>query len=189
MYRLRSYLFCVSCGRRLYGKTKRKHAYYVCAPKKAWVPEGHPPSTYWVREDGLLDGVTAFLADHVFGRYRRELLDANLRTVDEGARRAREDKITALRRSIADTEAKGRRLVRNLEIMDDVDQEFIREINERRAELRSQRETLERQLTEVEDEVRRAPNPALLDYLPVTAVDLAEMPDELSRRLFEALRL
>lgn len=48
---------------------------------------------------------------------------------------------------------------------------------------------MERQLVEAEDEVRRAPNPALLDYLPVSAVELAEMPDELSRRPFEALRL
>jgi site-specific DNA recombinase len=29
----------------------------------------------------------------------------------------------------------------------------------------------------------------LIDYLPVNAVDLAALPDELSRRLFEALRL
>jgi hypothetical protein len=29
----------------------------------------------------------------------------------------------------------------------------------------------------------------LLDYLPITPIDLVELPDELSRRLFEALRL
>ena len=48
---------------------------------------------------------------------------------------------------------------------------------------------MEQQLAQAEDEVQYAPNPALLDYLPVTAIDLADMPDELSRRLFEALRL
>jgi hypothetical protein len=31
--------------------------------------------------------------------------------------------------------------------------------------------------------------PMLLDYLPIAPVDLAELPDELSRSLFEALRL
>jgi site-specific DNA recombinase len=41
----------------------------------------------------------------------------------------------------------------------------------------------------LDDEVHRAPNPALLDQLPVTSVDLADMPDEISRQLFEALRL
>jgi hypothetical protein len=48
---------------------------------------------------------------------------------------------------------------------------------------------MERQLVEVEDEVHRAPNPTLLDHLPITPIDLADLPDELSRRLFEALRL
>ncbi|WP_435120022.1 recombinase family protein [Amycolatopsis thermoflava] len=189
IYKLRSYIFCVSCGRRLYGKTKRQHAYYVCAPKKAWVPEGHPSSTYWVRERNLLEGLTAFLAAQVFGPYRRELLDASLRTIDDNAQQERQDRIIALRRSITETETKSKRLVRSLEIADDVDQAFIRDINERRAELRSHKEDLERQLAKAEDEVQRAPNPTLLDYLPVTPIDLVELPDELSRRLFEALRL
>ena len=36
---------------------------------------------------------------------------------------------------------------------------------------------------------RQEPSPALLDQLPVTPVDLASMPDEISRELFEAVRL
>ncbi|WP_433264677.1 hypothetical protein ACQPZF_35745 [Actinosynnema sp. CS-041913] len=79
--------------------------------------------------------------------------------------------------------------MRTLEVTDDVDQAFIRDINERRADLRSQRDELARQLAEAENKVQRAPNPTLLDYLPITPVDLVELPDELSRRLFEALRL
>ncbi|WP_433264845.1 recombinase family protein [Actinosynnema sp. CS-041913] len=189
IYRLHSYLFCVLCGRRLYGKSKWGRAYYVCAPKKAWIPEGHPPSTYWVRESNLLDGLNAFLADHVFGPYRRQLLDASLRMIDQNARQEHQAKIIALRRSITETETKSKRLVRTLEVADDVDQAFIRDINERRADLRSQRDELARQLAEAEDEVQRAPNPTLLDHLPITPVDLVELPDELSRRLFEALRL
>ena len=35
----------------------------------------------------------------------------------------------------------------------------------------------------------QAPNPDLLSRLPVSPVDLTEMPDEVSRKLFEALRL
>jgi hypothetical protein len=38
-------------------------------------------------------------------------------------------------------------------------------------------------------ELAHAPNPALLDQLPVSPVDLPELPDDISRRLFEALRL
>lgn len=189
IYKLRSYLFCVPCGRRLYGKSKRDIAYYVCAPKKAWVPKGHPRSTYWVRESNLLDGLTAFLAAQVFGPYRHQLLDANLKIIDEKVQRERHEKITALRRSTADTDTKSKRLVRSLELAEEVDQAFIRDINERRAELRTQKEALQQQLDEIEDQVQRAPNPTLLDYLPITPIDLTELPDELSRRLFEALRL
>ncbi len=189
VYKLRSYLFCVPCGRRLYGKTKHQRPYYVCAPKKAWVPEGHPASTYWVRESNLLEGLTSFLADHVFGPYRRHLLDAGLRTIDETAHKERQKRIAALRRSITETDTKSKRLVRSLEITDDVDQAFIRDINERRAELRSHRESLEHQLADAQDQVQRAPNPALLDHLPISAIDLTELPDELSRQLFESLRL
>lgn len=33
-YLLRTYLFCGLCGRRMYGKTRRDRAYYVCAPAR-----------------------------------------------------------------------------------------------------------------------------------------------------------
>jgi site-specific DNA recombinase len=36
---------------------------------------------------------------------------------------------------------------------------------------------------------QQAPNPGLPDYLPVMPIDLALLPDDISRRLFEALRL
>ena len=65
----------------------------------------------------------------------------------------------------------------------------IRDLNERRAELRVQKESLVQQLADLEDQVHQTPNPDLLGRLPVTSVDLDRIPDELSRRLFEALRL
>ncbi|MFD2468898.1 recombinase family protein [Amycolatopsis silviterrae] len=187
-YKLRSFLFC-SCGRRMHGKSKHERAYYVCVPKKEWRPEGHPGSTPWIQERYFVDGPAAFLSSRVFGRYRQRLLEANLQAVDEDAQQGSQKKIAALRRSIADTEAKSKRLLRSLEVAEDVDQELIRDINERRAELRAEREQFERQLVTAEDEVKLAPNPALLGFLPMAAVDLAAMPDQLSRRLFESLRL
>ena len=77
------------------------------------------------------------------------------------AESARHETIAALRRAITETQTKSKRLVGNLKLADDVDQEFIRDITERGAELRSQREELERQLAQAEDEVHRAPNPTL----------------------------
>jgi hypothetical protein len=82
-----------------------------------------------------------------------------------------------------------RRLVRNLELADDVDQDLFRDINERRAELRSHRTSLERQLAAAEEQAHQTHNPVLLDHLPVAAIDLDGMADETTRRLFEALRL
>ena len=49
--------------------------YYVCAPKKSYRPEGHPPSI-WLPETGLLIGLTDFQLTRVFGPYRHTLLDA-----------------------------------------------------------------------------------------------------------------
>lgn len=104
------------------------------------------------------------------------------------AKKDRKTKITALRRAITEAETKRKNLVRNLELTD-VDQDFVRDVNERRAELQGEIETLKAQLTTAEDEVQQASNPGLLDFLPVTPVELTDLPDELSRKLFEALRL
>ncbi len=40
VYRLRSYLFCALCGRRMLGKSVRNTPYYVCSPKKGLQPAG-----------------------------------------------------------------------------------------------------------------------------------------------------
>lgn len=73
-YRLRGYLYCSLCGRRMSGRTLRDTPYDVCAPKKGYVPPGHPPACgFWIGEEHLVDGLGAFLADRVFGAYRRGL--------------------------------------------------------------------------------------------------------------------
>jgi site-specific DNA recombinase len=66
---------------------------------------------------------------------------------------------------------------------------FISGIKQRRAELRAQREELERQIAKAQEQAQDTRDPALLDHLPVAVVDLDGMLDDQSRRLFEALRL
>jgi hypothetical protein len=67
-YRLRTYLFCALCGRRMYGKTRRGHGYYVCAPKKGYLPDGHPGAgSFWIGEQALLTQLGEFLNQRVFG--------------------------------------------------------------------------------------------------------------------------
>ncbi len=101
----------------------------------------------------------------------------------------RERQVAALHRAIADTEARSKRLLRNFELVDDPDQDMGRDIAERRIELRSERVALQQKLAALEDEEAAAPNPGLLRALPVGPVELDELPEDLSRRLFEALRL
>lgn len=189
-YLLRTYLFCELCGRRMFGKTRHQHSYYVCAPKKGYAPEGHPTGgTFFVREDILLDRISEFLSHHVFGAYRRSLLDAHIRSLDLTAHQEHEQRVTALRRSITETETKIKRTIRNLELVDDPGQDLIRDITERRAELRAQKQQFETQLAEVEQLILHAPNPDLIDALPVAKIQIDKLPEELTRSLFEALRL
>jgi hypothetical protein len=65
----------------------------------------------------------------------------------------------------------------------------FRQLNERRAELRDERSRLEADLVEVEQQIEHAPNPELLDALPVGPIDVEQLPEDTARRLFEALRL
>lgn len=191
-YRLRTYLFCDLCNRRMYGKVRGKYPYYVCAPKKAYIPPGHPSaSTIFVREDALLNLLSRFLSTNVFGSYRKNLLATRMRTIDSDAQRERQQEVAALQRSIADTDTKIKRAIRNLELVDDPDPDFVRDVHQRRAELRAHKLHLETKLTELERAAQDAPNPDLIDALPVIDSDLHldQLPEETARRLFEALRL
>lgn len=51
-YRLRSYVHCGACSRRMGGRAPHGRSYYVCCPVGA-APDGHPPGI-WVPEDGLV---------------------------------------------------------------------------------------------------------------------------------------
>ncbi|MTD54850.1 recombinase family protein [Amycolatopsis pithecellobii] len=188
VYPLRSFVYCDLCGRRMSGNTPTAHRYYACAPKRAWRPEGHP-TICRVREDTLLDTLESFLSTRVFGAYRQDLLALNLKAVDGAAQRDRNHRIHALERAIIDTHTKSRNLLRTLEIAKDVNQDLIRDINERRAELKVERTALESQLDEAKADAQKAPNAALLQQLPTGRIRLGGLPDELTRQLFEALRL
>ncbi|SED61802.1 Site-specific DNA recombinase [Amycolatopsis tolypomycina] len=188
VYPLRSFVYCELCGRRMCGNKPTALRYYACAPKRAWRPEGHP-TICRVREDSLLEALESFLDSRLFGAYRQDLLDRNLKDLDHAGRRNRVDRIRALERALADNATKSKNLLRTLEVADDVSKEMVRDINERRAELKVEKASLEAQLEEAEETARQAPNADLLHELPLGAVRLDGLPDELSRQLFEALRL
>lgn len=193
VYRLRGYVFCALCGRRIHGKPSRRSTYYVCAPKAEYRPEGHPPSI-WMREDALLEHLANFLCTHVFSPARRQLLDEYAEVVDGQPQQERQQRVASLRAAVADHAARSRRLVRGLELLDRPDPSLLHEIAERHAELRVQQHTLQQQLAaELNEEGHhdqyRQKAHVPLSQVPVTSAQLSGLPDELSRSLFDALRL
>src|SRR5579884_4132817 len=104
-YLLRGMLFC-ACGRRMYGNQRHHAAYYTCWPKNnnRGRPDkytGHPTAVY-LREDAVLDAVSSFFANRVFGRQRRTILTADLATTDDREARARDAEGQRLHRRLAD---------------------------------------------------------------------------------------
>jgi hypothetical protein len=167
-YPLRSYLFCVGCGRRMFGKTRRGHAYYACQPAAGKTPAAHPGSI-WIRESDLLAGLSEFFANRVLGAGRRDLLAAGLADADATAATQRRNRIAALRRDLADIDTRRVRLIRSLERTDDPDGELAREVYQRLAQLRADHDTATAELRDLEDApaptptpgtARRAPGPA-----------------------------
>ncbi|MEC3974357.1 recombinase family protein [Amycolatopsis sp. H20-H5] len=189
-YLLRTYLFCGGCGRRMYGKTRRGHAYYVCAPKKGYVPAGHPAAgSFWIREDTIVDKLNEFLSAYIFGIYRRSLLGDTARDLGAAAQRERDQRLAALRREIDDNAQMIKNVVRSFALFDKPTEDLVRDINEQRAELHERKSQLEDQLSEAQEENQQAPNPDLLDALPTGEVLIDELPEDVARRLFEVLRL
>ena len=189
-YLLRTYLFCGGCGRRMNGKTRRGHAYYVCAPKKGYIPEGHPAAgSFWIREDAIVAKLNEFLSAHIFGAYRRSLLGDTARELGAAAKQERQQRIDALRREIDDTTRMIKNLVRSLALFDRPTKDLVDEVNDERDTLHKRKVQLGAQLAEVEEQNQQAANPGLLDVLPMGEVRVEELPEDVARRLFEALRL
>jgi hypothetical protein len=149
-------------------------------PKKGYIPDGHPTGgSFFVREGAITDHLNTFLNRHVFSDYRRSLLATS--DIDTTARR--DQQLTALRRDIADTETKSKRLIRSLELVDEPDQELIRDINECRAELREQQAQLRDRIEHLEADDLLTPNPALIDVLPTGYTEVDQLPEPLARAL------
>jgi len=94
----RTYLFrgtlCCSCGRRMIGVPRHGKSYYLCRSSNTnrCRPDkylGHEKALYF-REDAVLDAVSRFFANRVFGSDRRTILETELAGVDDQADRDRE---------------------------------------------------------------------------------------------------
>ncbi len=211
-YVLRSYVRCDLCGRRMFGKSRHEIPYYACQPdpnehrNQPWFP-AHPKSL-WIREEILLTAVARFFATRVFGPDRRAhlrtALEASRRTDGPAERIARER--TALEQGIATIEDRQGRLIRALadagaaaggggQPSEEPDPETERAyrdgIRKEHAALGAQRRALAEQLArlDVPEPAAQPDYSALVDMLPLLDVDLALLPEEKQRRLYEAFGL
>lgn len=190
IYRLRSYIVCELCGKRMFGKTRKTRTYYYCQPRGPRQPEGHPP-TIWLPEHDLLTATTNFFNTHVFGPNRQELLAASVTTADLDQARAHQEKIDAVRRTINDLELRQERLLRTLEERDDPTGAIFDRLQQRLTSLAGDHRTKLTELSQLQNAAQAHPVNAvdLIHYLPETTLDLADMPHHLLRQLCDAFAL
>ena len=204
-YQLRAYVFCDLCGRRMFGKTRRQHAYYACQPdtrhhdgRTDWY-DGHPASL-WVREDFLLDLVHAFFADRVFGPARHDLLRAQLTQHASAVTRSADAAVTAQRKQlgklIADLKRRRDNLIAEIEDQPstgdpDADRAYRQSIQHRFAELTTEHRGRTQELARLAAAIPPQPasDPELLEQIPGLPVALNRVPEPLQRRLYDAFQL
>jgi hypothetical protein len=120
---------------------------------------------------------------------RSALLAEQLAGSEHVATTDRDDEAGRLQSAINDAQQRRNRLLRSLELADDPDGELVNNVNVRLVELRAEIESLTTQLRDVQERPDPTPTPALLDLLPSVGPDLARVPEEHARRLFDAFRL
>ncbi|MBT8227520.1 MAG: recombinase family protein [Dactylosporangium sp.] len=188
-YLLRSYVSCELCeGRRMHGK--RNHArtpYYCCQPRERKRPDGHP-ATIWLREDELLDGLTAFFNQRILGPDRITLASRSIDTAAVHAAEEHQQRTRAACRAIDDVKQRLDRLTTILEERDDPDGTVFARIQSRLIELETQLLEREIALARLETEAPLvAPGSIdLLEHLPEVQLDLTALPADHLQRLLSA---
>lgn len=142
-YLLRGLLRC-GCGRRMQGVQRHGTPYYTCWPRgnnrgRPDKYEGHAKAIY-IREDSLLDAITRFYADRVFGVTRREILKKDLTNVDDRAAQERESERKRLQRTVADLARRQEGIMRQVQD-GNPDDPFARGLRETYNDLDGQKST------------------------------------------------
>ncbi len=197
-YLLRSYLRCDLCSRRTYGSTKRSYTYYRCTPNAknhAHLPwfAGHP-SHVLVREDQLTEPLGQFFAQRVFGSSRKILLAASVTaTAADPAVDIRKATLTA---EIAELQQSQENLIKELASLKpsgdpDVDDAWRAGIQTRFAATIAEQRTKKQLLAGIvrEEQMAAPVDIDLLDLLPEEQVDLARLPEDQQRRIYDAFHL
>ncbi|WHT17405.1 hypothetical protein N8J89_30355 [Crossiella sp. CA-258035] len=148
----------------------------------------------YLRESSILDAVSRFLADRVFGVQRREILSADLAGLDDRAACQRQAERVRLQRVVAELARRQTSVLRQAQD-GDPDDPFAQGLRTTYNELEAQRRAT---LTSIADldaadegevDMPSAHDLALLDALPYLKLNLAEAPEDQLRHLFETLQL
>ena len=208
-YRLRSYVHCTLCDRRMFGKMGRGNVYYACQkdPNQhsdaPWYSD-HPVSVL-VREDLLISAVSRFFAQRVYGPDRRFFLAEDVAKELGGVTPAdtRDRERASLEEAIAATERKQSRLIQSLALGFNGDQTAAEEfdqaeeiafrnaIRKEHAALTKQHQELKNQLVALlsADAVPDLGGRELLEALPHLDLTVDSLPEEEQRILFDAFNL
>jgi hypothetical protein len=194
-YVLRSRLFCSLCNRRLSGKqratTARTLTYYQCPhdPGIRRHAAAYPEHRFvTVREEHVLDAITGFYAERVFGPDRAALLAAIV-PVTTAAKIARTTARTkALRKKLDKIDVAETALITELESPADPDnpaaQALRNRIRARFTELYAERTSIQTDLAALKATAAEpADDPTLLDELPILGDIITNAPATLVERL------
>ncbi|RMI33572.1 recombinase family protein [Nocardia stercoris] len=196
-YVLRGMVFC-GCGRRMFGTYRHDSGYYMCYPRGN--NRGRPdkyadhPKALYLREDAVLDALTRFFADRVFGPHRRDLLAADLAGIDDRAVRERHAEQERLQRVVADVTRRQNSILRQAQD-GDPDDPFTKGLRGTYNNLDTEKTaalSVIAQLDAADDTEPHRPGTAdteLLDALPYLALNLPAAPEPLLRKLFEITQL
>ncbi|GAA1814995.1 recombinase family protein [Planosporangium flavigriseum] len=196
-YLLRSYVRCWLCDHRMFGKTRRGHAYYCCYPagnnadRLDRYPADHPKAIY-VREDALTEALDHVIATRIFGPDRHALLRRELADRPGKQRLADAARADALREQIADLAARQDRLIVELETTNPADRAFRDRLRGRFDALEAERadKTAQLEALEAASHVEPEQDIKLLDGLPLLPhLNITEAPERTQRKLYDALQL
>jgi DNA invertase Pin-like site-specific DNA recombinase len=191
VYRLRSYVWCTACTRRMFGRTvPGPYTYYTCQPRDRVAPTGHPRNLS-LDEDKLLDLLTGFFNNNIFGAERIQLASTSANIAAQEAVEEHQQKISAVRYALADIEARQKRLFKILEENDDEEGRLYQQAKQRQDELDTEHTLKTAELEHLQQ--NRPPGGAgaieLLDHLPQTTISLLELPAERLQPLLDAFAI
>lgn len=189
-YVLRGMVFC-GCGRRMFGTHRHNITYYHCWPRSnnRGRPDkhaGHPKAVY-LREDAVLEAITRFFADRVFGPHRRDIVAADLDGIHDRTERERQFERERLQRVVADVTRRQNSVLRQAQ-NGDRDDPFAKALRSTYNDLDAEKTaalSLIAQLDATNEAGPSRPGTVLLDALPYLMLNLTTAPEPLIRRLFE----